>query len=122
MSTFTSRSPTAFRPAGARWILLFGLLAAGAAFAATPGAAAEPEVSQRVVKYSPDSLSTESGARELYGRLVRAAEDVCPGDSSGRRFLNNAILACRRQAVENAVRAIGSPRLAALHASRSGHG
>ena len=125
MDIFNSISGLRIRPGFARLLLvvLGGAAAAGAASAATPAPAAdEADALQRVVKYSADSLTTESGARQLYARLVRAAEDVCPGDGSGRRFLNGAVLACRRQALENAVHRIGSPRLAAVHASRTGNG
>ena len=63
----------------------------GAANAATP----DDDVARVTVRYNPQSLETESGARALYSQLVNAAAEACPQgpDSpigSRSRFANAA--------------------------------
>jgi len=65
-----------------------------------------------VVHYSAASLATENGVRRLYSRLVSAAEKVC-GDSE-THIPNASVLACRKQAVTDAVAQIHNTRLAEL--------
>ena len=89
------------------------ILLAGAASAANPAETA-PSV---VVHYDNAMLASDSGVRELYRRLNTAAQKVCV-DSGIGRFVSDATLACRRQAVERAVQQIDNPHLAALQASR----
>jgi UrcA family protein len=78
-------------------------------------------VPQRVVKFSPDTLNTETGVRSLYHRIVRAAEEVCP-NASGTRFVTTSVAECRAQAVARAVHQIDNPRLAALYAASAKSG
>lgn len=73
------------------------------------------------VKYDPQSITTESGARELYRRIVNAARQVCPDDDV--RDLQRTAVArrCRDAAVARAVSEIHEPHLveiAAGHAKR----
>jgi UrcA family protein len=90
-----------------------GATAGGAVSAATTG----DDVPQIVVKYDAASLSDESGARALYRRLVKAAEQVCPVVDG--RELHKAEVAreCRRQSIARAVHQINSPRLAEVYAN-----
>ena len=88
-----------------------GLAAAGAA-SASPTSLDEPSL---VVRYNPDMLATDSGARALYHRLARAAEQVCP--QSAGRFPNAKIVECRKEAIGAAVSKIHNQRLAAVHAA-----
>jgi UrcA family protein len=94
---------------------LTGALCLGSANAQTPYG----EVPSVVVKYSEQSLATDRGVSELYRRIVRAAEKVCPQPS----FQNLSALAraeeCRDQAVARAVRQIDNSQLAALYAAHS---
>jgi UrcA family protein len=97
---------------------LAGTLAVGAAGAATPAS----DVPSVVVKYSEQSLATDSGVNELYRRIVRAANQVCP-DASGRGLAARLQAdSCRSEAVARAVRQIDNSRLAALYAGRSKNG
>jgi UrcA family protein len=106
-----------------RRILLFALCAAlGATAAGSANAAAADDVPAVTVHFKPDSLSTDSGARAIYWRLVNAAEKVCPDDAVGTRFVSNSVRQCREQAVARAVRQINNSRLAAVHANRTKSG
>ncbi len=105
------------RPRTTLMMVLCGVIGAvsmGAAAAAT----VDGDVPSVVVRYRPASLTTDSGTRTLYRRLVDAAEATCP-TSPGTRFVSLAVRECRDQAVARAVRQIGNPGLAALHAGSS---
>ena len=91
---------------------LAGLAAAGAAGAAT----VVGDRFQTVVRYSNDTLATDSGARALYRQLERAAEQVCPM-ASDTRIVNERVQKCRQEALTAAVNKIHNQRLAALHAA-----
>jgi UrcA family protein len=79
---------------------------------------ADTQTPKLVVLYSPATLTSESGVRQLYGRLVLAAERVC-GEPSVGKFVNNATRACRKQAVADAVAQIHNPRLAEISAGNT---
>jgi UrcA family protein len=70
-----------------------------------------------VVRYSPASLASERGVRQLYGRLVLAAKKVCDEQQVGGIAGNNAVLECRKQAISDAVAQIHNQRLVELSAS-----
>jgi UrcA family protein len=111
---------TVARPKITLMMVLCGVVSAvsaGAVSAATP----TDDVPRIVVRYNAESLATESGARALYSRLVRAAEQVCPA-SPGGPFLNSAVLHCREQSIARAVMQIDNPRLAAVYATNTKHG
>jgi UrcA family protein len=97
---------------------LFGVIAVGAATAATPNSEA-PAV---VVKYADLDISTDRGLHILYKRIVSAATEVCPERISND--LHSAMLArsCREAAIGRAVQQINSPQRAALYASRNNAG
>ena len=121
MNEQTSKNKSAAsRPAITLMMVLCGLVGAvsmGAANAAT----ADDGVTHVVVRYQPASLSSDSGTRALYRRLVNAAAEACPA-SAGTRFVSGAVQQCRDQALARAVHQIGSPALAALHAGSSKKG
>ncbi len=95
--------------------------AVGIGFAAAAGAQTGDQAPKLVVHYSPASLDTDRGVRELYGRLVTAAESVCAQLQVGR-LPTEATMACRKQAVADAVAHIHNSRLAELSAHRSKSG
>ncbi len=74
---------------------------------------ADTSVPKLVVKYAPASLASDSGVRQLYRRLVWAAERVC-GEPEFGKFPTDAMVACRKQAVADAVAQIHSQRLVEL--------
>ena len=71
---------------------------------------------QTNVYYTSRDLSTEQGTRELYQRIVRAAQEVCPGDDSRWPQAVAASKQCQRQAIARAIGKIGNARLAAIDA------
>jgi UrcA family protein len=89
-----------------------GLAVAGVA-AASP---ANGEAPALAVHYNAGMLDTDSGARALYHRIARAAEQVCPNNSYSL-LVNRAIAECRRQAIAGAVEKIHNQRLAAVYAA-----
>jgi UrcA family protein len=91
-------------------------LAGVAASGAVGAASVADDVPRRVVKYSPDTLNTDTGVRSLYHRIVKAAEQVCPIES-GTHFVTRSVAECRAQSVARAVHQIDNPRLAALYAA-----
>jgi UrcA family protein len=97
---------------------LAGVMAAGAASAARLDSD-EPHV---IVKYSNQSLETDEGVNALYRRITRAAKQVCPDASIRELSRQVKALQCQDQAIALAIRQIGNPRLAALHAVRSKNG
>ena len=103
------------RPKITLMMVLCGVVGAAASGAVSAASVAD-EVPHRVVKYSPDTLNTDTGVRSLYHRIVQAAEDVCPV-TPGTRFVTTAVVECRAQSVARAVHKINNPRLAALYAA-----
>jgi UrcA family protein len=106
-------------------LLLGGLagLAAGTAAAGTAAAGTVVgDVPTLVVRYNADMLETDSGARALYHRLARAAEQVCPVAPSNTRLISEVIVKCRQQALAAAVDKIHNQRLAAVHAASAKSG
>jgi len=97
-------------------VLIAAVGAASIGFAAAAGAqAAADPAPTLVIHYSPASLSTESGVRQLYSRLISAAEKVCEEPQLGR-VTNPTVITCRKQAVAGAVAQIHNSRLADLSA------
>jgi UrcA family protein len=90
---------------------LFGI----AAVAASAAFASPVSPPRQVVRYDAAALSTDAGARALYSKLARAAEDVCP---SYAPMTSGLVRECRDQAIAAAIAKIGNQRLAELHASR----
>ena len=95
----------------------------GAAFTGAASAATgDDDASSVTVRYSRESLSTESGARALYSRLVAAAADVCPQSSDSPRWISDSVRECRAQSVARAVLRVNNPRLAAVYATSAKSG
>jgi UrcA family protein len=103
-------------------VMMFCGLIAAASSSVANAATADAEAPTMALKFDPAMLNTEDGAREVYRRIVRAAEEVCPAPTTGSRLVNSATQACRDQAVANAVRQIHSPRLVAVYTTKTKHG
>jgi UrcA family protein len=100
---------------------LAGLVAAGVADAAGVETV-QRDAPTMVVRFSPDSLNTESGIHALYHRLNLAAAQVCPNEPGYTHLSHRAVMACRQQAVAGAVAKIHNQRLAAVHAASASAG
>lgn len=100
-------------------LLAMGSLAGALSVGAANAAGTDGDVPTAVVRYSDLSLSSDSGVRELYHRIVRASEKVCPDAST--RFLSAQarVKECRSQAVARAIHQIDNSQLAALYAAHS---
>jgi UrcA family protein len=101
------------------WRSIAGLLCAygsitGAGFAAEP----ETPPPQRVVKIGDLNLDDSRGVAVAYGRLLWAAERVCPFADSSDYWLRVSAAPCVIQAVSRAVDSIGSPHLSAYTQSQ----
>ena len=100
-------------------VMAAGLLVS-AALAAEP--IREFAVPRIAVEYGDLDLTSADGVQALHRRLAYAAERVCPR-SDGLNLHDKALAReCRKQALDRAVREIGSPELAALHAATAPRG
>jgi UrcA family protein len=97
---------------------------AGAIGMGTAGAASHDDTVPAVsIKFDPRELSTERGARQVYRRLVQAAQQVCPADiSTGTLLPAKAGAECRAQALARAVAEINNANLAAVYSASSKRG
>ena len=120
MSTFIPSRTAGSRARVALVLLgsLAGVMAAGAAGAATP----DRDVPSVVVKFDELTLDTDKGVNQLYRRIVYAAKQVCPDGTMRDLSASRRVEQCRKQAVARAIQQIDNPRLAALHAVRSKSG
>jgi UrcA family protein len=79
--------------------------------------AADDALPSRRVSYADLDISKPAGAKVLYGRIVRAAKQVCSftgfDSFGGARAMNH----CIDYAIDNAVKDVGSPALSALRPS-----
>lgn len=115
-------SPIALRTLAGRTAL--SLFAAGslALMAGQAVAADQDTVPTARVRYGDLNLATDAGARALYQRIQAAARTVCPiVDLRDLARLVEA-QACRREAIERAVNAVGSPKLASAHRAATRRG
>jgi UrcA family protein len=98
---------------------------AGCLFAAAVGVAgAAPSDSPPTVRvsYGDLDLTTAQGVHALYGRIVAAAEQVCPVAQMQNLTLYWKSRACQKRAIAEAVERVGNPRLAALLARHESRG
>jgi UrcA family protein len=93
-------------------------LAAGTASAAN----ADSDVPTLVVHYSTQALATETGVQDLYHRIVRAAQEVCPDESPRDLATHAKVRECREHAVAHAIQEINNSELAALYVASSKRG
>jgi UrcA family protein len=95
--------------------VLAGIVSSAPRAEAAPASLGEVRV--EVVTVADLNLKTEAGAQTLLGRLKKAAVSVCGDeDLSERRPLAELrrLRACRKLAIEDATRALGSDRLTRL--------
>jgi len=117
----STRQVRVFRPKITLAMMLcvvVGAAGIGAVSAATP----DDETPSVAVKYDPQDLSTQDGARALYRRLVRAAAEVCPAGSESPHWITAAVRECREQSIARAVFKINNPSLVAVYNNSAKHG
>ncbi len=88
-------------------------IAASATAHAQPGQITKPQVT---VSYADLDLSREAGARVMLDRLESAASHVC-GGWPDMHILNQIVRyhACTRQAMDDAIARLDSPKVSALY-------
>ncbi len=73
------------------------------------------------VKHGDLNLSSPTDAKVLYQRIVAAANQICPEYGNGsyivERNQHEEAKACRKAAIDGAVRSVPSTVLAAVHAT-----
>ena len=77
--------------------------------------AADDGLPSRRVSYADLDISTPAGAKILYGRITRAAKEVCHYSTSYESLgAGQSMHRCVDYAIANAVTDVGSPALSAL--------
>lgn len=83
----------------------------------TPAWSGTPDSHSVTVSYRDLDLSTPEGAKALYGRIQRAAKQVC--GYAGADMIEQSIWnSCYRNAISDAVGKVNSPLLTAVHTGR----
>jgi UrcA family protein len=83
----------------------------------TPAWSASPDTHSVTVSFRDLDLSTQQGAKTLYGRIQSAARKVC--GYPGADFIEQSIWrSCYRNTVSDAVEKVNSPLLTAVHGGR----
>jgi UrcA family protein len=73
------------------------------------------------VSYADLDISKPAGAKVLYGRIVRAAKEVCQSDGYDSLGAAQLVSRCIDHAIDNAVKDVGSPALSALRPNAPMH-
>ncbi len=115
MSRFASHAAFRSRALAVGTLVTAASLASPAIAAAGESADAAP---QTIVYYSFRDLASDEGARALYQRIVSAARTVCPGYDSRNLTDFAASRECQRHAIADAIRQVGSARLAAVYSQK----
>jgi UrcA family protein len=87
---------------------VLGALSMSLATVCTAAESTQPP--QITVKFSDLNVSTPQGAAALYGRIERAAREVCR-PLEERNFRSKAYDSCLHQAIADAVAKVGQPAL-----------
>jgi UrcA family protein len=95
-------------------LLIGGIVSAAGATLAS-AASADDGVPSLAVKYDPQTLGSDAGARALYHRLVIAADKVCPADPTSPHLISRSVIECREQSVSRAVHRINNANLVAVY-------
>ncbi|HXA36892.1 MAG TPA: UrcA family protein [Steroidobacteraceae bacterium] len=105
-----------------KWALMLGTLAGVMAVGVASAGTLDTDVPSVVVKYSKESLATDSGAVALYRRIRTAATQVCPNPSLLDLGAQIRAKQCRAEAIARAIQQIDNSRLAAVHAGHTKNG
>jgi UrcA family protein len=76
--------------------------------------AADDGLPSKRVSFADLDISKPAGAKVLYGRIVKAAKEVCQFTSFESLGTSQMINRCVDHAIDNAVKEVGSPALSAL--------
>jgi UrcA family protein len=83
--------------------------------------AADDPLPTRKVSYADLDISKPAGAKVLYGRIARAAKEVCQSNGIESFGAAQLVNRCIDHAIDKAVQDVGSPALSALRPSKPVH-
>jgi len=83
--------------------------------------AADDGLPSKRVSYADLDISKPAGAKVLYGRIVRAANEVCKTNGYDSLGAVQLLSRCVDYAIDNAVKDVGSPALSALRPKSAVH-
>jgi UrcA family protein len=83
-------------------------------------AQADEALPHKVVSFKDLNLSSTEGAAVLYGRIKRAANEVCGQADRFNLSQSHTIQVCINEAVSRAVSQINSPMLTSLYEAKTG--
>lgn len=83
--------------------------------------AADDGLPSKRVSYADLDISKPAGAKILYGRIVRAAKQVCQFNAYDSLGAAQMVNRCVDYAIDNAVKDVGSPALSALRPNSTIH-
>jgi|SRR5882762_165262 len=82
--------------------------------AASASVEAAEDLPSKTVQFADLNITSQAGAKVLYGRIRAAARDVCRASSGGDPFLRPGVSACIEKAIDKAVKDVNSPVLTSL--------
>jgi len=101
-------------------LVSFALFCVGSSMAyAEPAVTDIPSI---VVSFSALDLTTDEGARKLYGRIAAAGRAVCPDADFRNLGAYARAKSCQSEAIARAVRDVHSTRLATVYSEHANHG
>jgi UrcA family protein len=83
--------------------------------------ASDDGLPKRTVSYADLDISKPAGAKVLYSRIRAAANQVCDYSSYWEGSLRYVQRACVEKAIDQAIKAVDSPALSALHPTNPVH-
>jgi UrcA family protein len=87
----------------------------------TTARAADDGLPKQTVSYADLDISKPAGAKALYRRIAAAARKVCTVNSYQGLTMVTQERICTDKAIDNAVKAVGSPALSALRPTTMTH-
>jgi UrcA family protein len=99
---------------------IYCTLGTAALCAASASVQAAENVPSKTVNFADLDITSQAGAKTLYGRIRAAASDVCRDSSGGDPILRTAASACFQKAIDKAVKDVNSPVLTSLRFGSGG--
>ena len=93
---------------------IYCILGTAALCAASASVQAAEDVPSKTVKFADLNITSQAGAKTLYGRIRAAARDVCELSTGTDPIQRMAIKGCIEKAVDKAVKDVNAPMLTYL--------
>jgi UrcA family protein len=101
-----------------RRLVAIAILSAGALGFAAVSAAGNTVTRSVTVQYGDLNIANPQGAEALYGRIARAAQQVCQMPEDGIGNLAE-VFKCEHKAIADAVTKVGHPELIAVYNAKN---